>query len=386
MERIGKLTGAVATFRRLGHWAAGTRAVGAHLAGAARLRVVAPRAHAGDEPAETVRAATSSAKSAHDRASIDRLAAGIFSAIIARLAGSVRSDRSALSSFIGHRSGPAANDREARAAKRSNPQPASEPSIRDRVRARLPQMLGTLTTHRVGIAAIAGLPRGAETVASPTLGKVTASAFASRAPARVDRKPVRDALARFAAPLKHGSLERAGTRLKTIEVANQLFGTAGGSAASPGRVTKTQANREHRARSSNQRDYRSRSIAGSARLATPFAGGSRSIGTRPWFNFPAAIASLDGIEARLAGPDRIAPAPSFGLPTALDRGGAPTPAGSVGGAARDGVVINSSPTIVIHEAHGADFEGRVLAALRQHGGELYNQWRREVGRRQRTEF
>jgi hypothetical protein len=41
---------------------------------------------------------------------------------------------------------------------------------------------------------------------------------------------------------------------------------------------------------------------------------------------------------------------------------------------------------VINEAQSADLEGRVLEALRQHGGELYDQWQREVGRRQRTEF
>jgi hypothetical protein len=385
MERNGKLTGAVATFRRLGHWAAGTRAIGAHLAGAARLRIVAPRAPAGDQPAATARAATSSAKSARERSSIDRLAAGICSAIIARLPGSVRSDRSALSSFNGHTSGPAANDRE-RAAKRSDPRPASEPSIRDRVRARLPQMLGTLPTHRVGIAAIAGLPRRAEAVASPPPGKVTASAFARNAGVRVDRERFHNAIARFATPPKQGTLEGAGTRRKTIEVANQLFGAADGSAASPGVVGTTAPNREYRAQAPDQRDYRSRSSAGRARLATPLADGSRSIGARPWFNFPGAIASRYGVGARLAGPERIAAAPSFGLPTALDGGGALTSAGAVGGSARDGVVINSSPTIVINEAHGADFEGRVLATLRQHGGELYAQWRREVGRRRRTEF
>jgi hypothetical protein len=52
-----------------------------------------------------------------------------------------------------------------------------------------------------------------------------------------------------------------------------------------------------------------------------------------------------------------------------------------------GLVINSSPTIVIHEANSAgDIEAGVLEALRHHAGELYDQWRREADRRRRTEF
>ena len=48
--------------------------------------------------------------------------------------------------------------------------------------------------------------------------------------------------------------------------------------------------------------------------------------------------------------------------------------------------INSSPTVVIHEARGDELEARVIEALRRHEGELFEQWRREIERRQRTEF
>ena len=50
------------------------------------------------------------------------------------------------------------------------------------------------------------------------------------------------------------------------------------------------------------------------------------------------------------------------------------------------IVINSTPTVVVNAHQGSDIEQKVLEALRQHRAELYEQWHREVRRRQRTEF
>lgn len=253
------------------------------------------------------------------------------------------------------------------------------------------RLLGALPENRIGLGSItglgsiAGLRRGAESAGNP-ISRNTATASAGYDDARVDREPVRSAAPRVTTPLTRGTLERATTTLKTTEVAYQLFRPVGGSAPSPGVIDETRRDREQGARSSGARDYPWRSLAGTAHRTTPRAGSPRRAGAQPLFNFPSGIASLHGIETRLAGPERIAPAPIPALADALDGGSALTPGGVAGGSAGLGVIINSSPTIVIQEAQGAELEARVLETLRQHGGEIYEQWRREVGRRQRTEF
>ncbi len=50
------------------------------------------------------------------------------------------------------------------------------------------------------------------------------------------------------------------------------------------------------------------------------------------------------------------------------------------------LVINSSPSITIKVSDASEIERRVLDALRQHREALYDQWHREVRRRQRVEF
>ena len=50
------------------------------------------------------------------------------------------------------------------------------------------------------------------------------------------------------------------------------------------------------------------------------------------------------------------------------------------------VVINSAPTVVINSNQPADIEHQVLEALRQHREAIYEEWHRELRRRQRTEF
>ncbi len=397
MELTRKFTGGDATLRRLGHWAAGTRAIGAHLARAARLLAHAPGARAGSEPAETSGRAISSAKLLHDRSSIDRLAAGIRNAIIARLPGVVRASRSASSSLIDHRSGTkpadvAARDRnpESGAVNRSNPNAASGPSedvsARDRMHARVRRLLGAFTSNRPGLGGIAGLRRPTESVGTSISESAAAMAPASHDVSRADREPIPNAIPRFTAPLNHGTLERAVTKLRTTEVANQLFRSSGSSVASPGVIGDARPDREERARSSDERDYPSRALTRTPSLATPLVDSSRRAQPAHLVSVPSGIASLSGFDTRLAAPNRIASAPIPPFPTAMDGGNDRTLGNAATVFTGPKVVINSSPTIVIHEAHGADIEGRVLGALRQHGGELYDQWQREVGRRQRTEF
>jgi len=50
------------------------------------------------------------------------------------------------------------------------------------------------------------------------------------------------------------------------------------------------------------------------------------------------------------------------------------------------LVINSSPTIMVNPKDRADLKGELLDALRSHREALYEQWSRELQRRQRTEF
>jgi len=50
------------------------------------------------------------------------------------------------------------------------------------------------------------------------------------------------------------------------------------------------------------------------------------------------------------------------------------------------IVINSTPTVVVNSYQSSDIERQVLEALKQHRDALYEQWHREVRRRQRTEF
>ncbi|HTW89188.1 MAG TPA: hypothetical protein VMD75_14395 [Candidatus Binataceae bacterium] len=127
-------------------------------------------------------------------------------------------------------------------------------------------------------------------------------------------------------------------------------------------------------------------MIGAPSLAAPIGVGSQRVQPAPRLSIPSGIASLSGFDTRLNAPDRIAASPIPAFPAAVI--GGKDRARETGGGVSSSlpVVINSSPTIVINEAQSADLEGQVLAALRQHGGELYDQWQREVGRRQRTEF
>jgi hypothetical protein len=51
------------------------------------------------------------------------------------------------------------------------------------------------------------------------------------------------------------------------------------------------------------------------------------------------------------------------------------------------ITINSTPTVVINASEGSgDVEGQVIAALRTHRDELFDQFKRESVRRERTEF
>jgi hypothetical protein len=50
------------------------------------------------------------------------------------------------------------------------------------------------------------------------------------------------------------------------------------------------------------------------------------------------------------------------------------------------LVINSSPTIIVNPKDRTDLKGELLEALRSHREALYEQWSRELQRRQRTEF
>jgi hypothetical protein len=54
--------------------------------------------------------------------------------------------------------------------------------------------------------------------------------------------------------------------------------------------------------------------------------------------------------------------------------------------ARQSLVINSSPTIVINSGESGEIESRVLEALREHREALFDQWQSELRKRQRTEF
>jgi hypothetical protein len=49
-------------------------------------------------------------------------------------------------------------------------------------------------------------------------------------------------------------------------------------------------------------------------------------------------------------------------------------------------VINSSPTIMVNPKDRTDLKAELLDALRNHREALYEQWSRELQRRQRTEF
>jgi hypothetical protein len=71
-------------------------------------------------------------------------------------------------------------------------------------------------------------------------------------------------------------------------------------------------------------------------------------------------------------------APAFAGPPDL-----PRPAS---GAASQSLVINSSPSIVVNCGDPAEVESRVLEALRKHREALFDQWRSELKKRQRTEF
>jgi hypothetical protein len=50
------------------------------------------------------------------------------------------------------------------------------------------------------------------------------------------------------------------------------------------------------------------------------------------------------------------------------------------------IVINSTPTIVINSSQAAEIEHQVLEALAHHREAIFEQWSRELQRRQRTEF
>jgi hypothetical protein len=64
----------------------------------------------------------------------------------------------------------------------------------------------------------------------------------------------------------------------------------------------------------------------------------------------------------------------------------PSRQGGAEAACAPSITINSSPTIVINSSQTADFEQQIMEALRRHREALYEQWCRELQRRQRTEF
>jgi hypothetical protein len=74
-------------------------------------------------------------------------------------------------------------------------------------------------------------------------------------------------------------------------------------------------------------------------------------------------------------------APALAAVSSRRRGAEPAPTASLAS-----LVINSTPTVVIHADGTGDIEGRVLEVLRQHREMLFDQWQREAQRRQRTEF
>lgn len=74
-------------------------------------------------------------------------------------------------------------------------------------------------------------------------------------------------------------------------------------------------------------------------------------------------------------------APALAAVSSRRRGAEPPHAASLAS-----LVINSTPTVVIHADGTSDIEGRVLEVLRQHREMLFDQWQREAQRRQRTEF
>ncbi len=78
-----------------------------------------------------------------------------------------------------------------------------------------------------------------------------------------------------------------------------------------------------------------------------------------------------------ASPPRLIPAGSI----PAQRSGSISHAPSAGS-----VIINSSPTVVINSGEPADIEYRVLEALRKHRDTLFDQWRTELSKRERTEF
>ena len=71
-------------------------------------------------------------------------------------------------------------------------------------------------------------------------------------------------------------------------------------------------------------------------------------------------------------------APALAAVPSLQRGAEPMNGPSI--------VINSTPTVIVNSNQGSEIESLVLRALTQHREALYEQWHREVRRRQRTEL
>jgi hypothetical protein len=98
-------------------------------------------------------------------------------------------------------------------------------------------------------------------------------------------------------------------------------------------------------------------------------------------------AAIARVRDQFGRPQRFAPDQIFNLPfLANGKGTTISSAPRAAAASEPNVVINSSPTIVIHAAAAGDLERQVLEALRNYRSELYDEWRREVARRERTEF
>lgn len=109
---------------------------------------------------------------------------------------------------------------------------------------------------------------------------------------------------------------------------------------------------------------------------------------------PLSVSPIASDTARIGGPPRFsafrraavaaviaAPmltAPALAAVPSRQRGAEPAPGPSL--------VINSAPSIVINAGDPGEIERRVLDALGQHRDAIYEQWHRELRRRQRTEF
>lgn len=187
---------------------------------------------------------------------------------------------------------------------------------------------------------------------------------------------------------------RLGTQLDRSHSAKLAAPTDSRHRAAPARSKSTASpKRAEGARDSNQQlnaSPRIRSLSsikvGASSVSPPTGGESRHA-----FTSLGGLISGAGASARAHNhygrPERLRPDRIFNPPLPANSKGATISSKPRAAAASDPtVVINSSPTIVIHAGTAGDLERQVLEALRNYRSELYDEWRREVARRERTEF